>query len=489
MADPSSPRHPALAATLSFLFPGLGQAYAGYPAMAALLAAPIVLVVVAAAVGLGVYGDAFRNNILSAQFLIGLLALNVVLLFWRAFAIGHAGLALPRAGRFAIATVLLLITLTAAMHLYVAVVIDRLNVTLEQVFSGGQFAPPPTQGAPPPPRQPLNQPEYRWDGTERVNFLLLGIDARPGTEDGLTDTILVISVDPVAKTAAMVSIPRDTGFMPLPSSAVYADGLYPNKINQLAGEASANREIWCPELSSAADCGLRTLQRSVGLYLGISIHYFAKVDLIGFTELIDALGGVELCLQGTLVDEQYTGPGWEGRGAELAPGCRRYDGAEALAYARIRIGELILSDGTRVQQDDFLRADRQQRLLLALRAELAEADLVFELPATLAAIGRTVLTDFPRSKAGDLATLLPLITRSDVQRVVLGVPMFTDPPVDPETNYLLIPRRDAIRALAMELFGPELEGWYLRDEPVPAESPFPTESPVTLETFGPVAGP
>jgi LCP family protein required for cell wall assembly len=479
MPDPRSPRNPALAATLSFIFPGLGQAYAGYPAMAALLAAPIVLVAVAAAVGFGVYGDAFRNNILSAQFLIGLLALNVVFLFWRAFAIGHAGLGLPRSGRFAIATVLFLIILTAAMHLYVAVVIDRLNVTLEQVFSGGQVG-PRNIGAPPPPAQPLNRPEYRWDGTDRVNFLLVGIDSAPGREQELTDTILVISVDPVANTAAMISIPRDTGFMPLPSSAIYPDGLYPNKINQLATEASANREIWCPELSSAADCGLRTLQRSVGLYLGISIHYFAEVDLIGFTELIDALGGVELCLNGTLIDDQYTGPGWEGRGAELAPGCRRYDGAEALAYARIRLGTLILADGTREPQNDFLRADRQQRLLLALRAELADADLIFELPGTLAAIGRTVLTDFPRDKAGDLASLLPLITRSDVQRVVLGVPEFTDPPIDPEANYLLIPRREAIRALAMELFGPELEGWYLRNEPVPAESPFPESSAAAL---------
>jgi len=91
-----------------------------------------------------------------------------------------------------------------------------------------------------------------------------------------------------------------------------------------------------------------------------------------------------------------------------------------------------------------------------------------------------VLTDFPRDKAGDLASLLPLITRSDVQRVVLGVPEFTDPPIDPEANYLLIPRREAIRALAMELFGPELEGWYLRNEPVPAESPFPESSAAAL---------
>lgn len=471
------PHHPVLAATLSFVFPGLGHAYIGLGWLAALLASPVLLLLGIGLVGYLVYGAELRNNLLSAPFLIGLLVLDLALLFWRAFAIGHSALAIPQGPRGrpsgqTVAAVLALVALSVGMHMYVAVVLDRLNDTLAQVFSGGQVGPPGSGGGGAPmPRQPLNEPDYNWDGTERINFLLLGTDDAPGREHALTDTILVVSVDPIAETAVMVSVPRDTGYTPLPSTRIYQSGLYPRKINELATEASENRELWCPELSEATSCGIRALERTVGLYLGIPIHYYARVDLVGFTQLIDALGGVELCLDGTLVDPQYTGPGWEGRGIELPAGCRHYSGPEALAYARIRVGELILPSGEREQQDDFLRAERQQLLLLALRRGLADMDLVFELPGTLEAIARTVQTDFPRDQAGDLATLLPLITGDDVDRHVLGLPEYTDPPVDPTTNYLLIPKRDAIRDLATELFGPTLEGWYLgTDDPAPTES-------------------
>ena len=73
-------------------------------------------------------------------------------------------------------------------------------------------------------------------------------------------------------------------------------------------------------------------------------------------------------------------------------------------------------------------------------------------------------TDFPRGLAGDLASLLPLITGPAIQRVVLGYPDFVDAPVDPLKNFLLIPRRDDIRTEMQRLFGPVLDGWYMGSE-------------------------
>jgi hypothetical protein len=79
-------------------------------------------------------------------------------------------------------------------------------------------------------------------------------------------------------------------------------------------------------------------------------------------------------------------------------------------------------------------------------------------------------TDVQRSEAAELASLLPLITGRDIDRVVLDYPEFVDVPPDADTNYLLIPRRDAIRERMSEIFGAsELEGWYLgTDDDVPA---------------------
>lgn len=465
------PRHPALAAALSFLFPGLGQAYTGQRTMALLLAVPMLLLISAAIVAAALFGGQLRNQLLSQTFLAGILALDIAVLGWRLFAIGHAGFArlrypagsvLPAQASVArrglsIGLVVILLAATVGMHTYAALLIGRLDDTLTRVFGDGTRRPGSAAG-------PLNVPEYRWNGTERINFLLLGIDSGPGRTEALTDTILVVSIDPVKKRAVMVSVPRDTGFMPLPDRRIYADGVYPQKINALATEAGLNAGAWCPDLPAGTDCGLRTLERSVGLYLGIRIQYYARVNLEGFAKLIDSLGGVELCLPGVLTDPEYSGPTWYPKyGITLSAGCARYDGAHALAYARIRKGTLTLPNGTVEPQNDFTRADRQQKVLLALREKLAQANLVFALPGILDAVGQTVSTDFPRAAAGDLASLLPLITGPEITRVVLGLPQYVDPPVDPVANYLLIPKRDAVRAEAQRLFGADgpLKGWYV----------------------------
>lgn len=464
MTVPSRPRHPALAATLSFIFPGLGQAYAGQRELAVLFSAPVILLVLGGLLAGSLLGDELRDRLFTSSFLIALLVLDIALLAWRVFAITHAGVSTPGVRRrrpLVFAAIGVLLVLTVAMHAYAGWVLSSFNAALGEVFSGGIV---PVAGGADAPRAPVNEPTFEWDGTERINFLLLGIDAAPGREDALTDTILVVSVDPVSREAVMVSIPRDTGFMPLPDTSIFADGLYPRKINQLATDAQAAPDIWCPDLADPASCGIRSLQRTVGLYLGIEIHYYAQLDLAGFAHLINAMGGVELCIPGSrLSDPDYEDTVTGQRGITLEGGCQLRNGQEALAYARIRSGVMVAQDGTFIPQDDFKRATRQQEVLLAIRDELAAADTLFELPGLLEAIGRTVSTDFPRDQAGDLASLLPLIAGNDIQRVVLGLPAFVDPPADPEANYLLIPRRAAVRLEAERLFGDEesLAGWYV----------------------------
>jgi len=507
MQEQSRARFPALGAVLSFLFPGLGQLYSGQPTIAAVLATPILVI---GAGGLAAYlfiGDRVHSALFNSQFLTTLLALDLALLMWRLFAIAHVGLARPigpvvtsagaapvtgalssAAGPGAaalapigglprpsylhrrpweIAAVVLLIILTVVMHAWAGIVLSRLDRTLHDVFAGG--APIASGGS----NQPLNQPNYHWDGKARINFLLVGIDSDPSRTEALTDTILVVSVDPVRHTAVMVSIPRDTGFMPLPDRRIFGTGLYPDKVNSLTTVASQNTKVWCPDLPASAACGIRTLQRSVGLYLGIEINYYATVNLRGFSELIDALGGLRLCLDGTLADTTYTGPTWRPRvGITLEPGCSVYDGPHALAFARIRKGTLTMPNGTVVEQNDFKRAERQQELLVALGDQIASSNWVLGLPGILNAIAETVSTDFPRGDAGNLTSLLPLVLQRNITRVVLGYPGYVDLPTNPTVNYLLIPRRAAIRAEAKKLFGARgLKGWY-----VGSPDPYPPAS-------------
>jgi LCP family protein required for cell wall assembly len=476
------PRHPRpwLAASLSFLFPGLGQAYAGQRGLAAIFALPVVLLIVAVIALQSGFGGPLRNSLLSSGFLTAVIIGNVLLLSWRTAAIVHAALRPPildrHERRIALTSVAILVVLTVAMHAWVGIVIAHLDDTLRQVF-GGTLVPNEPLPEPSGSEEPVNVPQYRWDGTDRINVLLLGTDAHVSREQVLTDVILVVSVDPVAGTAEMISVPRDTGFVPLPDESVFAGALYPDKVNSLSTVASLDPGTWCPDLVDDADaCGLRTIERSIGLYLGIDIHHYALVDMAGFAELIDAVGGLRLCLPGELTDPEFDGSldNLDVDEALVLPaGCHEYNGIDALAYARSRQGWIELPDGTREPQTDFSRNERQQTVLLALRDEMAQADLIFELPAVLRAIGRTVSTDFPRDQAGDLASLLPLIAGPDIERVVLGYPDYVDLPAEPEVNYLLIPKRDAIREEMARMFGEdELIGWYLDGgEPQPVGTP------------------
>lgn len=482
------PRHPRpwLAALLSFLFPGLGQAYAGQRVLAAVLALPVLLLILAVVLIMSGFGGPLRNSLLSSGFLVAVIIANIALFGWRTFAIAHAGL--PRQAvdrherRISLMSVAILVVLTIAMHAWVGIVVAHLDDTLRQVF-GGTVVPnepqPGASGAEDNPDEPVNVPDYRWDGTERINLLLLGTDAHETREAVLTDVILVVSIDPVEETAVMISVPRDTGFVPLPNQSIYRGGLYPDKVNGMYATASLDPETWCPDLDEAADanaCGLRSIERSIGLYLGIEIHHYALVDMAGFAELIDALGGLRLCLPGELHDPAFDGSfdNLEVDQALVLPaGCHEYDGIDALAYARSRKGWIEMPDGTREPQSDFTRNERQQAVLVALRNELAQADLLFELPGVLRAIGRTVSTDFPRDQAGDLASLLPFIAGPDIERVVLGHPEFVELPAQPDVNYLLVPKRDAIRDEMARIFGSsELGGWYLDStEPEPIGEP------------------
>jgi LCP family protein required for cell wall assembly len=481
----SRPHRPWLAALLSFIVPGLGQAYAGRWWLAALLGVPILLLaLVVAGVVTGFIGG-LRNSLFANDFLIGVLVANLVVLAWRAIAIAHAGLT-PwerihgHDRRTTLMVVTGLLVLTLGMHAWVGAVIVQLNTTLGQVFGPDEpsVANPGTgDGDGEQPDEPVNEPEFRWDGKERINVLLLGTDAAPGRDTVLTDVVLVVSIDPEERTAVMISVPRDTGFVPLPDESLYEGGLYPDKVNELVANATLHPETWCPDLADDAEaCGLRTIERSIGLYLGLQIHHFALVDMAGFADMIDALGGLELCLPGELVDRQFDGSitnPQSARGLVLPAGCRTYDGFDALAYARSRKGWIEMPDGDRVPQTDFDRIERQQRVLLAMREELTEADTFIELPSLLRAIGRTVSSDFPRERAGDLASLLPLIAGPDIERVVLGHPEFVDLPDDPDANYLLIPKRDAIRQEMARLFGlGNLQGWYLG-----STAPGPTDDP------------
>jgi LCP family protein required for cell wall assembly len=182
-----------------------------------------------------------------------------------------------------------------------------------------------------------------------TNVLLLG--AGDVNHDGtdLTDTIIVASLDPTkSKSVVLLSLPRDLYILKTEKMGV-------GRINELYRNYKAFLRRESMEESVASIEALRQLQAEIGRNLNLPIHYVVKVDFTGFTEAVDALGGVDLEVPEDIVDTQYPGPNYTYETFQISAGLQHLDGETALKYAR-----------SRHSSSDFSRSARQQQILAAL---------------------------------------------------------------------------------------------------------------------------
>jgi polyisoprenyl-teichoic acid--peptidoglycan teichoic acid transferase len=422
-------RHAPLAAFLSFLFPGLGQAYNGEGRLAWLLAAPIFVVV--AGVAIGVASSIELSRLLDVSFLLGLVVLDAAILAWRLVAIlqAHTRLEPLSTRRWTSGVTGLIVIATIGMHavpgLYALKAVDTLN-SISLGGSGGTTVGqiPGFSNLPIPSSQPDVQ------GGERVNILLVGIDAAPQRTTQLTDTMLVVSLDPLGRRSAMISVPRDLYGVPLPDGR-----LYNAKLNSLMAVANAH-----PDQYPLG--GVGTLKATIGRLLGVQIHYFAAINLLGFKDAVNAIGGVDITVRQAIHDPSYHDEFGTKVGFYIEPGRYHMDGRTALAFVRSRKG---------AGDSDFTRADRQQQLLAALRAKLTAGNLLLALPGLLDAVKDAVATDVPGVRLPVLAQAVQEADMTQLQRIVLQPPEYMSVNAHSSAGYILIPNLDAIRAVGEAL--------------------------------------
>ena len=195
------------AAGLSAILPGLGQAFNRRQRLSFLFLVPTLSLV--AIVGM-VWATQTPTRIAAwavAPTILGaLLTLNLLVLAWRLVATGQAFLDTRRhgpTGRLGIIGLVLLALFVVVPHLLVYRYGTAFGAAFERIFEGKELAStvPAAASAPGP--------------NDRVNVLVIGVDAVPGRTATLTDTMMVLSFDPVGKTASVVSLPRDLINMPL----------------------------------------------------------------------------------------------------------------------------------------------------------------------------------------------------------------------------------------------------------------------------------
>jgi polyisoprenyl-teichoic acid--peptidoglycan teichoic acid transferase len=290
---------------------------------------------------------------------------------------------------------------------------------------------PLTQTATPTLSAPQVQLPPAWDGASRVNVLILGL--RGGDKQdcpNCTDTMIVLTIDPVSKTAGMLSIPRDMW--------VNIPGFYNNRINAAYNTA---------ELYKLPGGGPALSIKTVENFLGIPIQYYAQIDFSAFEKMIDDIGGICMDVPVKVEVGVLNEPGT----TVVEPGHQCLSGKVALGYARTR----DVSQG--VAGGDVERSQNQQRVILAIRDKVLSnlPGLVTQAGPLYNEISSGVHTDLSLEDILRLAMLAKDIPLSSIQPGVIDYTMMVDQMtvINGMPAAVLRPFPDKIRELVEKIFG------------------------------------
>ncbi len=253
-------------------------------------------------------------------------------------------------------------------------------------------------------------------GGDRVNVLLIGVGGQGHDGGDLADTIQLVSIEPEADRAVMISVPRDL-YVQVP------DSLQSVKINEVH---SIGEEQELP------GGGPALLKRKVGDILGLDVHYFVRVDFEGFRQVIDSMGGIEVDVEEPLYDPYYPlGHGYQV--VDIPAGQTHMDGELALKYAR-----------SRETTSDFDRSRRQQEVLLAARSKALSVAFLTnpsKISQLVDILGDRVLTDLTLKETQRLAEIVrdikpPNVTSQVIDGETTGL-LYDS--VGPGGAYILLP--------------------------------------------------
>ena len=467
---PAIRRSAVLAAALSFLWPGLGQGWAGAWRRALLLGVPILLLTIAATVIIAVQGRVHTALLLiDPPVLLALLAVNVGLLAYRIFAIVDAyRLAHKRwpgsrpRNRTAVAAIVLGMLLGATLLEhgvvgYVGFKAYDTVVAISHPFSTPTPVPTPTLApdetpGPTPIPTPRPTPEPAWGDNGRLDLLLIGGDAGPGRFSMRTDTMIILSVDIATGRAAMFGVPRNLMNVPLPPgpAAHFKCGCFPDLLNGLYVYAIAHPEVFPGPIEER---GYRAVQDAISTLTGIQFDGQVLVTLQGFVKLVDALGGLSMTTKDSVYDNRYPDPlSTHDVKIFISRGFHHFDGWHALAYAR-----------SRHQDNDYNRMDRQQEVLRALRAELNPCEIIPKVPELLDIAKSSLWTNIPLSSLAELFDIGARVESSAIARF-----QFWPPQIHEALDAVSIARVQAMVANAFS--GPA-------PTPEPSASSSPTPAP------------
>lgn len=277
------------------------------------------------------------------------------------------------------------------------------------------------------PDQPTVIPQTT--SSRRITVLLLGVDQRPDDPSPLlTDTMIVVTVEPDTNQVGMISLPRDL-FVPIP------DFDYSGKINTAHSIG---------EINKYPGGGGALAKKTVSEFLGYPIDYYVTLNFDGFVQAIDAIGGVDVVVPKTIHDVEYPTIDYGYQTFHIDAGPQHLDGETALKYVRTR-----KSPG----DSDIQRAQRQQQVLLAVKDKLIENKLLtpVRLFDLFRVVSSSVKHDIPATQLPGLFALASQVQMDEVQQLVIDT-RFAEVDARSKFGWILVPNRAKIRPAVDQIF-------------------------------------
>jgi polyisoprenyl-teichoic acid--peptidoglycan teichoic acid transferase len=269
-----------------------------------------------------------------------------------------------------------------------------------------------------------------WNGTSRFTVLAMGLDRRPG-ETGLiyrTDTMMLISIDPISKTIGILSIPRDL-YVEVPGYGI-------QRVNTPMVLGELQRPGLGPQLA------MQTVQYN----LGMRVHDYVAVDFDAVITVIDLVGGIDIDVPYNISDPQYPNMWYGYDPFYIEAGSHHLNGATALKYAR-----------TRHAASDFQRAQRQQQVIYAVRDRVLDADmlpsLIVQGPSLLQNLSDNVYTGLTLDQMIQLALYVKDIPDANIHTGVISQEYVMGYTTE-QGAAVLIPNRARLGDLMVQVFGP-----------------------------------
>ena len=265
-----------------------------------------------------------------------------------------------------------------AILLATSVAAVRVYTVLSKVTGNGSPINPVTL-INPAAEPPAGSIAYKLKHGQRINILLLGYGGSENDAPYLTDSIMAASIDPTSHRVMLASVPRDLWVTidAWPQGHAQAHEKVNAAYEAAASPGSIGDSNVLPDYKGR-DGGGHIAEHVIGNVVGIKFDNYVGVDFKAFRDMVDALGGIQVCMDTKLDDYEYPNyhNGYIRGGVHFPAGCYQVNGEQALELARSR--HAVQPD----QASDFGRARRQQMIMLAIKQKAISVNGLAKAPSS-----------------------------------------------------------------------------------------------------------